>query len=70
MDRMQLPGKEDWPLVQQRYEAWWEGAVVDRVPIAVHAPKTAQPPDEVPPEGLLAYWTDPETVIARQRSLL
>lgn len=70
MDRMELPGKDDWPLVQQRYEAWWEGEVVDRVPISVHAPKVALPAEDIPIERLVAYWTDPETVMERQRRLL
>ncbi|NPV08457.1 MAG: hypothetical protein HPY83_10935 [Anaerolineae bacterium] len=70
MDPMELPDKLDWPLIQQRYEAWWEGEVVDRVPIAVHAPKAALPEEDVAPEQLVAYWTDPETVMERQRRVL
>ncbi len=70
MDGMELGGKDDWRRVQERYEAWWDGAVLDRIPISVHAPKYHLPDPPIPPERLRSHWTDPEVVMARQREVL
>ena len=61
---------DDWPLIQQRYEAWWEGEAIDRALVSITAPREPLPEEAVPPEELLDYWTDPERVLARQESRL
>ncbi|MGQ9553760.1 MAG: hypothetical protein ACUVWR_06590 [Anaerolineae bacterium] len=70
MDLATLKGKEDWPQVQQRYEAWWDGELVDRVVIAITAPRKHLPEEVVPAEGLFDWWTNPERVIPRQERQL
>lgn len=70
MDDMELRGKEDWPQAQQRYEAWWQGEVLDRICIAVHAPKYPLPEPTIAPQDLAANWIDPDTVMRRQREVL
>ena len=35
---MKLENKPDFPMVQQRMEAWWEGGILDRIPVKVTAP--------------------------------
>ena len=35
---MELAYKEDWPQARERYEAWWQGEIVDRAVIQVIAP--------------------------------
>lgn len=70
MDGMELPRKDDWPQVQERYEAWWEGAVQDRIAIAVHAPRYYLAEPAIGPEQLARHWLDPEVVMARQREVL
>lgn len=70
MDDLELHGRDDWPRVQQRYEAWWEGEVMDRPLISVHAPKYVLPEPDIAPKDLAAVWTDPATVLQRQREVL
>ncbi len=54
--------KEDWEEAQPRFVAWWQGQILDRVALAVRAPRdhplgeTADLPE---PEDDLDYWTDP-----------
>jgi hypothetical protein len=65
MDLGTLRDTQDWPRIQQRYEAWWQGEVVDRALIAISAPRYAIPDEEVPEEQLRDYWTNPERVLLR-----
>ena len=65
MDLDTLAGVPDWPRIQQRYEAWWQGEIIDRVLIAISAPRYPIPDEEVPQEDLLDYWTNPERVLPR-----
>jgi len=62
--------KEDWPEVQQRYEAWWEGQMIDRVLISITAPKEAVSEAPVSRSDLYDYWTNPERVIEREERRL
>jgi hypothetical protein len=55
--------KEDWAEAQVRFSAWWQGEVVDRVALAVRAPRRVPigPTADLPvPASLLGYWTDPD----------
>ncbi|MHB0876904.1 MAG: hypothetical protein ACYC5O_12770 [Anaerolineae bacterium] len=65
MDRGALAGISNWPLIQQRYEAWWQCEVVDRVLIGITAPTATLTDEAVPPEQLHDYWTNPERVLTR-----
>lgn len=69
--------KEDWEDVARRFEAWWEGEVIDRVALQVTAPKNGyhgrsyarEPHSEIPSLEPLKdpkrRWTDIEYVIAK-----
>ena len=65
VDSGTLAGIDDWPIIQQRYEAWWHGQAIDRALIGLTAPKIESADEVVPPEQLLDYWTNPERVLAR-----
>ena len=54
--------KEDWPQARQRWEAFWEGEVLDRACIAVTAPRDVQVP-EPEPRSDMARHTDLEFMI-------
>lgn len=43
-----LPQLADWEKSRQRFEAWWQGKVVDRVLIQVTAPKKGRPEASAP----------------------
>jgi len=72
---MELTCKEDWPQVQERYEAWWHGEIVDRAVIQVIAPREIPEsdegfdyftdPGELSQDELFKWFTDPEQVIPR-----
>lgn len=72
---MELAFKEDWPQVQERYEAWWQGEIVDRAVIQIFAPQEPFKPErlsdykaepgELEEEELFDWFTDPEQVIPR-----
>ncbi|MBI2939158.1 MAG: hypothetical protein HYY04_01865 [Chloroflexi bacterium] len=55
--------KEDWEAAQPHFIAWWRGEILDRVALAVRAPRdvplgeTADLPE---PEDVFTYWTDPD----------
>ncbi len=68
METTTIENLPDWPLIQRRYEAWWQGEMVDRVPISITAPKAALPGVVVPPGQLLDYWTDPDRVMEREQA--
>lgn len=60
---MQMLYKEDWPQAEERFRAWWEREIVDRVAIKVTAPRRkAHFPS---PADLRQQWTDPEYIIAK-----
>jgi len=59
---------EAWARAQQRYEAWWEGEMLDRPIVQVTAPKDPEARGDEPPadEGAHLDWhTDPGKVIPR-----
>ena len=66
---MELHTKKDWREAQERIDAWWNGAVLDRAVIRVTAPKAGVPPPpgprDVPVEDLLDWYTDPKRVVPR-----
>ena len=72
---MELAYKEDWPQARERYEAWWQGEIVDRAVIQVIAPREPlkpggsfdyfTDPGQLSAEELFKWFTDPEQVIPR-----
>lgn len=53
--------KEDWEQAKERFLAWWQGEVVDRVSLQVRAPKKDYQPRKLkPPANLEERWTDIE----------
>jgi hypothetical protein len=72
---MELAHKEDWPQARERYEAWWQGEIVDRAVIQVIAPRKPVKPGEglsyfeeagqLSQRELFEWFTDPEQVIPR-----
>ncbi len=40
---MELRYKEDWEKAQEKWEAWWHGEIIDRVPMQIVAPKEPLP---------------------------
>jgi len=64
---MDLADKQDWPQVQERYEAYWHGEIIDRPLVKVTAPRpSAEPPDlPVDEEDMLDWATNPERVMRR-----
>jgi hypothetical protein len=66
---IELSSKPDWAQCQLRYEAFWEGELLDRPLLQVTAPRSGMtarstdlPADEA---GLLRWFTDPELVLPR-----
>lgn len=69
---MELGYKSDWERAEERTQAWWHREVLDRAVIQVTAPKAGQvgagdapSADQVPPDQLLDWFTDPDQVIPR-----
>ena len=65
---MELALKQDWDLVQQRYEAWWAGEMLDRPIVKVTAPKRPSDPADAAPadrDALFDWFTNPELVLPR-----
>ena len=60
------------PRVRERYEAWWQGELLDRALIQITAPKTPVVPEEIPTQdGALYEWfTNPDCVIPRLKRQL
>ncbi len=53
--------KDDWEQAKERFLAWWDGEVVDRVALQVRAPrKGVEPQHRTAPSTLEARWTDIE----------
>ena len=76
---MEVQSKEDWEEAQQRIDAFWRGEIIDRAVLQVTAPRTGVDrrqiesllhPVEVPPDRLLAWFTDPEQVVPRLEALV
>ena len=59
--------REDWIFVKQRYEAWWEGEMLDRplVRVTASAAEYAPPTPPHDPDLLFTWLTDPELVLPR-----
>jgi hypothetical protein len=58
--------KEDWEQSKERFLAWWNGEIVDRVALQVRAPrKNYRPRPLTPPSSLEARWTDIEWNLER-----
>lgn len=57
---------KDWEKSARRYEAYWQGELVDRCCVAVTAPKKpAEPLPLYSPEEVLRRWTDGEWLYER-----
>ncbi len=56
---------EDWSNVKQRWQAWWEQEILDRVVIAVTAPKDGVTPYHLPAVDPETQWTSADTMIQR-----
>ena len=64
---MQLAGKPDWDRVQERYEAYWHGEIIDRPLVQIRAPVPEPTPSDEPAgeHDLVDWYTNPERVIPR-----
>ena len=71
---MELACKDDWEKAEERMEAWWHGAIVDRAVIRVTAPRAGPAKDAlersltpagVSQEQLFGWFTDVSQVIPR-----
>jgi len=72
---MKLIYKDDWDEAQTRIDAWWEGEIIDRVPIKITAPikgsrslsfpTNSAKKIEITADNLESYFTDPKQVIPR-----
>jgi hypothetical protein len=62
--------KEDWRKSQERFQAFWQGEILDRCCIAVRAPRGdcrhVQPEPPGNPQELRRWWLDPEDNLKRQ----
>ncbi len=56
--------KPDWPQVRERYLAWWEGEVLDRVLVQVTAPREGAAPSNWDAFYLARHLDDPERALA------
>ena len=63
--------KADWEQAKARFEAFWQGEILDRCCVSVKAfDQNAKPLPwkmTLSEEERLAWWTDPEAIIARNR---
>jgi 5-methyltetrahydrofolate--homocysteine methyltransferase len=62
---MGLEFKPDWEECRPRLEAWWQGQILDRVPVMVTAPLREVNVPQPAASEMEAYWTDPEQVVPR-----
>lgn len=66
--------KDDWEMTKKRFEAFWQGEIIDRCCISVRADRGGNsqavaeawriPEDDA---GRVRYWSDAETIIRRNR---
>jgi len=56
---------EDWQAVKLRWQAWWQQELVDRVLVALTAPRQGVKPRRFPAIDVLAQWTSAEVMIQR-----
>ena len=64
---------EDWESVKQRFEAWWQGEMIDRPLLAVTAPRRpdlAAVEPALSEQEIVAQWTDIDFMIHRQEQVL
>ena len=57
--------KEDWDKAKQRYNAWWNNDVLDRVAVAVTAPIEGFKEERRYNGSMVERWTNPEIVIGQ-----
>ena len=57
--------EEEREKIQQRHEAWWNQAIIDRPVVMVTAPKVPREPVTPAPDQVLAWFTDPDWVMQR-----
>jgi hypothetical protein len=58
--------RDNLELSKARCNAWWEGELIDRPPVLIHAPKRGGSPYTDPDgETLEQWWTDPGHVLPR-----
>ena len=76
---MELIYKEDWQQAEQRMEAWWNRAIVDRAVVQVTAPRAGVDRDELArllspgdntPEAVNRWFTDPDLVVPRLEKIV
>ena len=76
---MRVDCKEDWEEAQQRVDAFWNGAIIDRAVVQVMAPRVGihrgeiealRYPVGVPSDGLMGWFTDPDQVVPRLEALV
>lgn len=66
--------KSDWDMAKKRFEAFWNGEIIDRCCVSVKAcenlddPKLLNIPES--DEDRVKYWTDPEWIIKRNRKVM
>lgn len=56
---------EDWQTVKLRWQAWWEQELVDRVVVAVTAPREGASPRQLSTVDVQAQWTSADAMIQR-----
>ncbi|MHB0856089.1 MAG: uroporphyrinogen decarboxylase/cobalamine-independent methonine synthase family protein [Anaerolineae bacterium] len=63
---MTLRSVRDWPRIRERYDAWWEGALLDRPIVQITAPRQPLEPDRpVDASDVYDWFTNPERVLRR-----
>ena len=68
--------KEDWEKAKKRLEAFWNGEMIDRCAIAIHAPKNPEKLnrikkyiDEVRINDVKRYWTDIDFILTTSEEI-
>ncbi len=62
---------ENWETVKKRYEAWWEGEIIDRAVIKVSSPRDgAREEDLFSKSSAKEKWWDPEYMVEAQKAAL
>lgn len=60
--------KPDWEDTKQRFLAWWQGEVVDRVAMSVRAPNGTTPRQVAPPDDPVRLHSDPQYLVERSEA--